>query len=941
MQIKKKAGIASVLLLGCCTGVPCIAQQQIVNLSDLPLTYYTQDILAPTKNRSMNGDVLQIGGKTFNKGLSVHAPFTTSLFVGKKALRLRASVGVHGSMNKKTPANIDSITSTNGLKTYFFFFPGDNTRRLFGVGNSRDEIKKGLVEINVFGDDRKLWSSGKISRQDGIRLIDVALTGIEKIRIEVTDGDDGISGDLVDIAMPQIVTSDPKNIQYAGPGIQGTSRTFGDTLSASVAAVFASLPVAIPESAGEDWLLSRSSVKASVGRGIKGELVLSNGYISRSINLNKNAATLSLQNLSTGEEYVRAVMPEASITIDNQQFDIGGLKGQRNLSYLNKAWMPEMYTSVSDFKLNTIDIGNISSQLPWKNRRWIPKSQWPASGKELILGFVNPTKPGVIVRVHYLIYDGIPLIQKRISVKNTGNKEIVINHCEGEILAYPETGVPGYGVNAFSFPNFHIQNDYAFGGMSWEETKQSIQWLRDPKYVSQVDYDMRTYCIVKSAPEIGPGITLEKGEHWEGFNTYFLAQDGQDQERNSLSIRKMYRLLAPWSTENPIFMHLTSTNDTDVKTAIDQCAATGYEMLILSFGSGLNMEDTTATNLAKFKALAEYAHSKGVGLGGYSLFSSRKISPETDVIDIKTGKPGGANFGNAPCMGSAWGINYLEKLKQFFEHTGFDLLEHDGPYPGDFCASNAHPGHKGYEDSQWTQWRQSTDFYQWLLKRGIYTNVPDFYILGGTNKTGIGYREVNWSLPRELQLVIGRQNIYDGTYRRTPSMGWTFVPLVEYHGGGAAATLEPLSEHLSTYRAVMQQNYGSGVQAAYRGKRLYDTEATKRVVREEITHYKKYRDILNADIFHLRRPNGRSWDGMMHVDPSLKQKAYIILFNPTDAEISEEIQIPLYYTGLTGKAKISERERNSAIYTLNERGSVKIKIKIPPNANTWYIIEKP
>ena len=48
----------------------------------------------------------------------------------------------------------------------------------------------------------------------------------------------------------------------------------------------------------------------------------------------------------------------------------------------------------------------------------------------------------------------------------------------------------------------------------------------------------------------------------------------------------------------------------------------------------------------------------------------------------------------------------------------------------------------------------------------------------------VGYLEVNWSLLCEQQLVLGRQNDYDGTWTSTPSMNWTFVPLVEYHGGG-------------------------------------------------------------------------------------------------------------------------------------------------------------
>ena len=275
-------------------------------------------------------------------------------------------------------------------------------------------------------------------------------------------------------------------------------------------------------------------------------------------------------------------------------------------------------------------------------------------------------------------------------------------------------------------PDFFIENDYAFGGMSYEESKQSIYWETDSTYTSQVNYELKTPCIVKSMPLIGPSQTLQTVNSWQSFNTYVLLLDGRDRERSTLSQRKMYRMLAPWAMGNHIFMHLTSAKSEVVKEAVDQCVATGYEMIILSFGSGLNMEDTSKENLDKFKALADYAHSKGIQIGGYSLFSSRSINPETDVIDIKAGKPGGATFGNAPCLGSQWGLDYLKKLEHFFKYTGFNILEHEGPYTGDFCAPTTHPGHKDYYDSQWKQWKLSTDFYQWLHKRDVYINAPDF-----------------------------------------------------------------------------------------------------------------------------------------------------------------------------------------------------------------------
>jgi len=321
------------------------------------------------------------------------------------------------------------------------------------------------------------------------------------------------------------------------------------------------------------------------------------------------------------------------------------------------------------------------------------------------------------------------------------------------------------------------------------------------------------------------------------------------------------------------------------------------------------------------------------------LFSSRSIDPENDAIDVTTGKPGGTRFGTAPCLGSKWGIDYLEKINKFFAETGFDLLEHDGPYPGDFCASENHPGHQGYGDSQWNQWKQSVNFYAALRSKGIYLNLPDFYFLSGSNKVSIGYKEVNWSLPRAQQLVLGRQNNYDGTWTRTPSMNWTFVPLVEYHGGGAAATLEPLSEHLDAYEAHMKQNYGAGIQACYRGNRLYDTASTKALVIKEVAHYKKYRDILNADIIHLQRPTGRDWDGFMHADPQLKQKAFAMFFNPLNQPVTRTIRLPLYYAGLKNSARISIKGDAAIPVTLNEKREAMVNITIPANGSTWLVVE--
>ncbi|MBJ2173243.1 alpha-galactosidase [Aureibaculum sp. A20] len=690
-----------------------------------------------------------------------------------------------------------------------------------------------------------------------------------------------------------------------------------------------------------DWLIDNTVYEAQIFNKGK-DIVLTNGLITRKIRMSPNAATVEFRNDVTGENMLRSIKPEAEVTIDGKVYAVGGLTGLKEHGYLKNEWIDDLETDESAFQFKNYTNNPIDRKIKWsKNKEFNLATKGFATGREIVLEFKHKSADlkKIKVFVHYEIYNGAPLISKWITIENNSDRAVTIDGFKNEMLAFPEAENAVDKPEQWMRPNMHVESDYAFGGFSASSANHTIFYEKDPEYTSQVNWNMETPCLLESKLKVGPNKRLQPKESFESFHTYELLLDGTDRERNSLSKRKMYRLLAPWSTENPIFMHLTSTDSTEVVSAIDQCKETGYEMVILSFGSGLDMEDTTAVNIQKFKNLADYAHGKGIELGGYSLFSSRKISDAVDVIDKETGKPGGAKFGNAPCLATEWGEGYLERLKYFIDKTGFDLLEHDGPFPGDFCASTTHKHHKGYEDSQWEQWKMTTEFYHWLKDKRIYLNAPDFYYLNGSNKCGIGYREVNWSLPREQQIMLGRQNIYDGTWEKTPSMAWTFVPLTEYHGGGEEATLEPLSKHLLDYEKHMVQNYGSGVQACYRGPRLYDTEKTKELVIEQIAHYKKYREILNSDIIHLRRPDGRSWDGFMHANPDNSEKGFIMLFNPTENTIDEVIKVPLYYTGLTEFATIAEKgKKKGKKYELNRNYEVDLSVKIPANGYTWFVI---
>ncbi|HEX5171294.1 MAG TPA: alpha-galactosidase [Cyclobacteriaceae bacterium] len=693
-----------------------------------------------------------------------------------------------------------------------------------------------------------------------------------------------------------------------------------------------------------DWLIVPPKEKAQLFQSADGkDIILYNGLVKRSFRITPNVVCTDYKNMVNGQQLLRALSPEARIVIDGKKYNVGGLRGQKEKAYLLPAWLDELKTGEEDFHFTDYTTGEISPYIKWKATTWAMNKNQP-TGKSITFNYESSQSQfkGFIIKIHYELYDGLPLIGKWLSIENNSSHSFKLNTVVNEILAVveEESAVVGRPELMKKQSSIYVETNYAFNNaMRYDLSDQTLHWKIDSTYTSQVNYDYNTPCVLEVYPEKAPGIFLNAGETFNSIRTYELLMDSYDRERRGLIIRKMYRTLAPWTTANPIFMHLVSKTDDEVKNAVDQCAATGYEALILSFGSHLNMEDSSASNIQKWKSLTDYAHSKDILIGGYSLFSSRRISDEDDVIDPKTGRPGGAFFGNAPCFGSKWGLAYRDKIKYFFLKTGFDIWENDGPYPGDVCASTTHPGHMGLEDSQWRQMEIQKDLYHWLNERGVYINAPDWYFLDGTHKTGIGYREVNFSLPRENQKILNRQNIFDGTWDKNSSMGWGFVPLTRYHGGGPEAVLEPLSAHLKDYEQLMMQYYGAGVQACYRGPRLYDTDETKEKVIEVIRWYKKYREILNSDIIHLRRADGRDWDGIMHVNPQLKTKGLVMLYNPTQETITRKIMLPLYYTGQATSVSIREKEGRQKTYALNREYEVELTVNLQPDSYSWWVIE--
>ncbi|MCC7523298.1 MAG: hypothetical protein IT250_00655 [Chitinophagaceae bacterium] len=103
-----------------------------------------------------------------------------------------------------------------------------------------------------------------------------------------------------------------------------------------------------------------------------------------------------------------------------------------------------------------------------------------------------------------------------------------------------------------------------------------------------------------------------------------------------------------------------------------------------------------------------------------------------------------------------------------------------------------------------------------------------------------------------------------------------------------------------------------------------------------VDFYKKHRRILDADIIHLRRPDGRDYDAILHADPQGKEKGLLMVYNPLNVSITRDIEVDLYYTGLKSRATVSENDGAGRKMTLNGT-KLHLTVTVPAKSQKWFV----
>jgi alpha-galactosidase len=150
MKITSNLKLVVIALLIVTLGTVQISAQTVW-LDELDLSAATQGWGLPMKNKSIDGNTLTIAGQKFERGFATHSVSSLLILLEGKATGFTAQVGIDDEVTGHQPA----------------------------------------VEFELYGDSKKLWSSGLMRLGDSARPCSIRLNGLQKLELVVTDGGNG------------------------------------------------------------------------------------------------------------------------------------------------------------------------------------------------------------------------------------------------------------------------------------------------------------------------------------------------------------------------------------------------------------------------------------------------------------------------------------------------------------------------------------------------------------------------------------------------------------------------------------------------------------------------------------------------------------------------------------------------------------------------------
>ena len=78
-------------------------------------------------------------------------------------------------------------------------------------------------------------------------------------------------------------------------------------------------------------------------------------------------------------------------------------------------------------------------------------------------------------------------------------------------------------------------------------------------------------------------------------------------------------------------------------------------------------------------------------------------------------------------------------------------------------------------------------------------------------------------------------------------------------------------------------------------------------------------------------------DAILHVNPFIANKGLLMIYNPTSTSVSQNLTVPLYYTGLDASVNVSQEAQTGKVYTLTRDYTITLSITMAAKTVTWFL----
>ena len=184
-------------------------------------------------------------------------------------------------------------------------------------------------------------------------------------------------------------------------------------------------------------------------------------------------------------------------------------------------------------------------------------------------------------------------------------------------------------------------------------------------------------------------------------------------------------------------------------------------------------------------------------------------------------------------------------------------------------------------------------------------------------------------------LVTGRVYIHDGTLWKPPTNGAINLDLDRAGAMTTPDDLQFLDTGLAQFLGVAGRAFQYGA--------LFRNNASEAIWVKWMGLLQQYRGILAADIIHIRKPTGRSWDAMMHADATAAAGAprgFALFFNPTNSSMPVALRLPVYYCGFPPGATVRMVWSNGTSASVPQDAffSLPVSITLAPRGYDWVAL---